>query len=117
MDIALAILFVGALVFLAHLFTGLFSRTKIPDDLLLMFIGLALGPAMGLVQPSDFGSLGSIFATITLIVILFQGGLEPAPGGALECDAGRRDAHHGQFPRHHGRRWGGHAVVDGHRVD
>jgi cell volume regulation protein A len=76
MDIAPAILFVGALVFLAHMFTGLFSRTKIPDVLLLMVIGLALGPALGLVQPSDFGSVGSVFATITLIVILFQSGLD-----------------------------------------
>jgi NhaP-type Na+/H+ or K+/H+ antiporter len=76
MDIAPAILFVGALVFLAHLFTGLFSRTKIPDVLLLMAIGLALGPALGVVQPSDFGSVGSVFATITLIVILFQSGLD-----------------------------------------
>jgi cell volume regulation protein A len=76
MDIAPIVLFVGALVFFAHLFTGLFSRTKIPDVLLLMIIGLALGPVLGLVKPGDFGSAGPIFTTITLIVLLFQSGLD-----------------------------------------
>ena len=76
MDIAPIVLFVGMLVFLAHLFAGLFSRTKIPDVLLLMIIGLLLGPVLGIVTPSDFGSLGPIFATITLVILLFQSGID-----------------------------------------
>jgi len=61
MDIAPIVLFIGALVFFAHLFTGLFSHTKIPDVLLLMIIGLALGPVIGRVKPENFGSAGPIF--------------------------------------------------------
>jgi Na+:H+ antiporter len=75
MDTASSIFFVGLLIFLAHLFTGLFSRTKIPDVLLLMLIGLLIGPCLGIVNIENFGSFGPILATITLVVILFQGGL------------------------------------------
>jgi len=41
MDIATTVLFVGALLFFAHLLTGLFSCTKLPDVLLLVIIDLA----------------------------------------------------------------------------
>lgn len=76
MEITPAILAVGLLVFLAHLFTGIFSRTRIPDVLLLMLIGLAIGPLLNLATPAEFGVLGPLFTTITLVVILFQGGLD-----------------------------------------
>jgi NhaP-type Na+/H+ or K+/H+ antiporter len=76
MTIAPIIIFVGALIFLAHLFAGIFSRTKIPDVLLLFLIGLFLGPLMGLVTPADFGVVGPVFTTITLVFILFQSGTE-----------------------------------------
>ncbi len=74
-DVAIIVAVVGGLVFLAHLFSGIFSRTRIPDVLLLIIIGIALGPASGMVSPADLGMVGPIFANITLIVILFQGGL------------------------------------------
>ena len=73
--IAIIVAIVGGLIFLAHLFSGIFSRTKIPSVLLLIIIGIALGPASGLVSPLDLGVVGPIFANITLVVILFQGGL------------------------------------------
>ena len=76
MTIAPIIIFVGALIFLAHLFAGIFSRTKIPDVLLLFIIGLFLGPLLGLVTPADFGVVGPVFTTITLVFILFQSGTE-----------------------------------------
>jgi cell volume regulation protein A len=75
MKIALIIAFVGALVFLSHLFTGLFRRTKIPDVLLLTIIGLVIGPGLKLVSSDDFGGVGPIFTTVALIVILFEGGI------------------------------------------
>jgi Na+:H+ antiporter len=56
MDTASSIFFVGLLIFLAHLFTGLFSRTKIPDVLLLMLIGLLIGPCLGIVNIENFGA-------------------------------------------------------------
>jgi cell volume regulation protein A len=67
--------FVGIIVFLAHLFSGIFSRTKIPDVIFLIIIGVCVGPVFGLVTPSVFGSVGPVFTTITLIIILFEGGI------------------------------------------
>lgn len=76
MNIALAIAFVGVLIFLAHLFTALFGRTRIPDALLLIIIGVLLGPVFGLVNASHLGKVGPVFAQITLAIMLFEGGLE-----------------------------------------
>ena len=74
-DFASTIAFVGILIFMAHLFTGIFSRTKIPDVLFLIIIGIGIGPVLGLASPSQFGIVGPIFTTITLIIILFESGL------------------------------------------
>jgi cell volume regulation protein A len=73
--VAQVIAFVGILVFLAHLFTGIFSRTRIPDVILLIIIGICVGPVLNLVSPSQFGEVGPVFTTITLIIILFESGL------------------------------------------
>jgi cell volume regulation protein A len=74
-SIAQVIAFVGILVFLAHLFTGIFSRTRIPDVILLIVIGICVGPVLGLAAPPLFGAVGPVFTTITLIIILFESGL------------------------------------------
>jgi cell volume regulation protein A len=68
--------FVGLLVFLAHLFVVLFRKTRVPDVLLLIFIGLILGPGLGIVHPEHFGKVGPVFAQIALALILFEGGHE-----------------------------------------
>lgn len=75
MNVAANILVVGALIFGAHFFTGIFSRTRVPDVLLLTVIGIILGPVLHLVTPANFGSIGPVFATVTLIIILFEAGL------------------------------------------
>ena len=76
MTAALVIAFIGALVFGAHLFVGMFAKTRVPDVLLLIVIGLLLGPVSHLVTPAEFGSVGPIFTTITLVFILFESGTE-----------------------------------------
>ena len=89
-DIAPVIVFVGVLVFLAHIFTAVFSRTRVPDVLLLIIIGICVGPVLGLVSPADFGAVGPVLTIVTLIIILFESGtalelmsLRSAVGGAL----------------------------------
>ncbi len=89
-NIAQVIAFVGILVFLAHLFTGIFSRTRIPDVILLIIIGICVGPVLGLASPPLFGAVGPVFTTVTLIIILFESGialrlsmLRSALGGAM----------------------------------
>lgn len=61
MQTAISIVFVGALVFLAHFFSAIFSRTKIPDVLWLFSIGIVLGPVLEIVTPASFGILGPVF--------------------------------------------------------
>jgi NhaP-type Na+/H+ or K+/H+ antiporter len=73
------ILAIGVLVFLAHFFTALFRRTRIPDVLLLMGLGLILGPGLHLVTPQDFGRVGAVMSTLALIVILFESGVTLDP--------------------------------------
>jgi potassium/hydrogen antiporter len=75
MHVAANILVVGALIFVAHAFTDLFSRTRVPDVLLLTLIGILLGPVLHVVKPANFGAIGPIFATVTLIILLFEAGL------------------------------------------
>ena len=76
MEISISILAVGALVFLAHLFSALFEKTRIPDVLPLLFIGLIAGPILHIIPSEAFGAIGPVFTVIALIVILFYTGLE-----------------------------------------
>ena len=71
---SITILIIGLLVFFAHFLSMQFRRTHVPDVLVLVILGIIIGPIFGFVAPSDFGRIGSLFATIALVVILFEGG-------------------------------------------
>lgn len=71
---AVIILSIGLMVFFSHFLSLQFKKTNIPDVLVLMAIGLTLGPVMGWISPDDFGKAGSVIATIALVVILFESG-------------------------------------------
>lgn len=73
------VLVIGLLVFLAHFFTALFRRTRVPDVLLLLLLGVLLGPVAGWVKPSDFGQTGGVVSMFALIVILFESGIDLRP--------------------------------------
>ncbi|WP_165042370.1 sodium:proton antiporter [Dysgonomonas sp. ZJ709] len=68
------LIFIGALIFFSLIFNALFEKTRIPNVLFLLFIGLLIGPVFNLANPEDLGRLGKIFTTITLIVILYESG-------------------------------------------
>jgi potassium/hydrogen antiporter len=67
-------LLLGSIVFLAYLFRAVFDHTRVPDVLLLMGLGLLLGPLLGWVHADDFGKVGPVLATLALIVILLESG-------------------------------------------
>jgi NhaP-type Na+/H+ or K+/H+ antiporter len=75
MDVAITVLFLGFLIFLGNILSRLFTLTKIPDLLFLICIGLLIGPLLGIATPASFGIVGPIFTTVTLAIILFEGGL------------------------------------------
>ncbi|HMN93746.1 MAG TPA: cation:proton antiporter [Hydrogenophaga sp.] len=67
-------LLLGLIVFLAYLFRAVFDRTRVPDVLLLMGLGIVLGPVLGWADADDFGKAGPVLATLALIVILLESG-------------------------------------------
>ena len=69
-------IFLGLLIFCAHLFNAWFSRRRIPDVLLLMVIGILVGPVSGWVKPEDLSEIGPVFASLTLLFILFDSGID-----------------------------------------
>lgn len=71
---SITILAIGLMVFFAHFLSLQFRKTNIPDVLVLMLAGILLGPVLGIVAPQDFGKVGSVVATIALVVVLFESG-------------------------------------------
>lgn len=68
------ILAIGLIVFFSHFLSLQFHKTSIPDVLILTLVGILIGPVLGIATPADFGRIGSLIATIALVVILFEGG-------------------------------------------
>src|SRR5688500_13025265 len=76
LDVDSFLVAVGVLIlagFLAHL--G-FKKWRLPDVLLLIALGVVLGPATGFVDVELFTSISPLVGTIAIMVILFDGGLE-----------------------------------------
>jgi len=71
--ITLVVLFLGVLIFSSHLFSKLFNKTKIPNVLILMVIGIVAG--LFIDKQLFFGEVGKVFTTITLIIVLFESGV------------------------------------------
>lgn len=65
---------VGLIIFAAHFFTALFEKTRVPDVLPLIFIGILVGPLFGILSPNDFGYVGPLLSAVALTLMLFEGG-------------------------------------------
>jgi Na+:H+ antiporter len=74
MNIYFIIVSLGLLIFFSHTFNELFSKTKIPNVLLLLLIGIIIGSIGGIINKDFFGDLGTVFTNITLVVIPFESG-------------------------------------------
>ena len=75
MEIAVAVTAIGTIIFLAHLFAAFFEQSRVPDVLPLVLIGLIIGPITGLTTIQHFGEVGPVFSNLTLVIILFESGL------------------------------------------
>ena len=67
---------VGGLLMLAFLANRVFRVTRVPDVLVLMALGIVLGPVLGLVNPAHLSSTTNVLGTLAIILVLFEGGLE-----------------------------------------
>lgn len=65
----------GVLGCLGYIGNFLFNRKGIPDNLLLILFGIALGPALHLIDPTGFTNIAPIFSNLALLIILFDGGM------------------------------------------
>ncbi|MBQ3950439.1 MAG: cation:proton antiporter, partial [Bacteroidales bacterium] len=69
-------IFLGILIFCAHLFSAFFSRKRVPDVLFLVLIGIVLGPVLRWLTPDMLGGMGALFASVTLVFILVDSGID-----------------------------------------
>jgi cell volume regulation protein A len=76
MSAALVLGLVGGLLVVAFLANRVFGLTRIPDVLVLMMLGVLLGPVLGLVQPGTLAKTTNLLGTLAIILVLFEGGLE-----------------------------------------
>ena len=66
---------VAALIFLGFLGNLVFSRLRFNDTLLLIAVGVVLGPLLAVVDPGSMQQISSLVGPLALILILFDGGL------------------------------------------
>jgi cell volume regulation protein A len=66
----------AALLVLAVAANRLSKLTRVPDIIVLLLIGITLGPILHWINPQHFEGAISILGTLALILILFEGGLE-----------------------------------------
>src|SRR6516164_1109766 len=81
----------AALLIIAVAANRLSRWTRVPDIIVLLLIGVGLGPVLKWVDPSHFDNMVRILGMLALILILLEGGLELrlkdairySPGGIL----------------------------------
>lgn len=65
----------GITIILGYVGSLIFSRTRIPDVIWLVILGLIVGPLLGLIDRTIFVSMSPLLAAIALMIILFDAGL------------------------------------------
>jgi Na+:H+ antiporter len=73
---ALILGLIGGLLVLAFLANRVFRLTGIPDVVLLMALGVILGPVLGLIRPGSLTNTTHLLGTLAIILVLFEGALE-----------------------------------------
>jgi len=68
--------FIGILLIIGFLADYLFRKTSFPDILILVVLGYLIGPVFHIINPSDIAPASQIIASLALVVILFNGGLD-----------------------------------------
>lgn len=74
MGIVAPIFFIALILILGQVFAATFEKTRVPDALPLMLIGLLVGPVLNWIDPASFGKVDKIFTEIVLIIVMFHSG-------------------------------------------
>lgn len=76
MSVTLFLVLLGGVITLGFFGNYLFRITKIPNPVILMVVGIILGPVTGFLTSDAFMSTAPYFGTVALILIMFEGGLD-----------------------------------------
>jgi potassium/hydrogen antiporter len=76
MGYGLMFAFPAALLILAVVANRLSRLTRVPDIVVLLLLGIGLGPVTHLIAPDAFQNTIGVIGMLALILILFEGGLE-----------------------------------------
>ncbi len=75
-DVTLAFLLIAGIIFFGFGAEIFFRKTGIPYFLFLIFIGMIMGPILGLVSRDAFIPVLGIFSQFTLMMVLFYNGMQ-----------------------------------------
>jgi len=75
-EVSYAFILAGGIILAGFLGNLFFERTKVPDVIALLGIGIILGPVSGLVHPGSLQHLSEYVGSLALLVILFEGGMD-----------------------------------------
>ena len=73
MEVALILGLLGGLLILAFLANRVFSLTRVPDVVVLMGLGVLLGPGLGLLNAETLGKATNLLGTLAIILVLAHG--------------------------------------------
>ncbi len=68
--------FIGILLAIGFMADYLFRKVSFPDILILLALGYLIGPVFGIIDPSQIAPASQVIASLALVVILFNGGLD-----------------------------------------
>ncbi len=75
MDLAVVLAAVGLIIIIGYLAEIFFIKTNIPDVIVLILLGVLIGPVLHLIHANDVAIAANFFTTFALLFILFEGGL------------------------------------------
>lgn len=76
MDVSFVFFIAGIIILIGFFGSLSFERTKISDVLVLLGIGIILGPVLNLVSPQNLTHFAEYFGSLALMIILFEGGMD-----------------------------------------
>ena len=74
MPVTLFLVCLAAIFLIGTFGEVVFTRTKVPDVVWLILVGIVLGPVLGLVSRAELLSIAPYFSALTLVFVLFEGG-------------------------------------------
>ena len=75
-EVSYAFILAGFVILIGFFGNIFFEKTKIPDVIVLLGIGILLGPVSGLVNPGSLHHMAEYVGSLALLVILFEGGMD-----------------------------------------